>query len=125
MPDMRRRDFITLLGGAAATPSLIWPLASWAAGGRPRIGILSISSAERDASNLAAFRDGLQRLGYVEGRSIDIDYRFSNGNSDALAGLARELLQMKPDVVLASAVSPTRAMKHSAGVANRLSGIQR
>jgi putative tryptophan/tyrosine transport system substrate-binding protein len=114
MPDMRRRDFITLLGGAAATPSLIWPLASWAAGGRPRIGILSISSAERDASNLAAFRDGLQRLGYVEGRSIDIDYRFSNGNSDALAGLARELLQMKPDVVLASAVSPTRAMNRIA-----------
>jgi len=114
MSQIPRRAFITLLGGAAATPSLLWPLASWAAAGRPRIGILSISSAERDASNLAAFRDGLQRLGYVEGRSVDIDYRFSNGSADALTGLARELLQMKPDVVLASAVSPTRAMNRIA-----------
>jgi putative ABC transport system substrate-binding protein len=110
MLDLRRRDFIVLLGGAAAA----WPLAAWAAAGRPRIGVLSISSAERDAGNLAAFRDGLQRLGYVEDRSVDIDYRFSNGNADALIGLARELLERQPHVVLASAVSPTRAMNRVA-----------
>jgi putative tryptophan/tyrosine transport system substrate-binding protein len=106
---MNRREFIALLGGAAA-----WPLTSWAAGVRPRVGVLSISSAEREATNLAAFRDALARLDYVEARSVDIDYRFSNGDTDALSGLAEELWRMKPDVVLASAVSPTRAMNRIA-----------
>jgi len=108
---MKRRGFLTLLcGGAVAS----WSLAARAAGGRPRIGLLSISSAESDASNFAAFRDGLQQRGYAEGRTLDIDYRFANGNAEALSGLAQELLQMKPDVVLASAVSPTRAMNRLA-----------
>jgi putative ABC transport system substrate-binding protein len=108
---IRRREFISTLGGAAIA---YWPLTSWAAGGRPRIGVLSISSEEREARNLAAFRDALQRLGYVEGRSVDIDYRFSDGNTDTLPGLAQELLLTKPDVVLATAVSPTRAINRIA-----------
>jgi len=62
---MRRRKFLAVLGGAAA-----WPLPMRAAAIHPRVGILSISSAEFDAPNLAAFRDGLQRLGYVEGRTV-------------------------------------------------------
>jgi ABC-type uncharacterized transport system substrate-binding protein len=107
---MRRRDFIKFVGSAAA----VWPFGAHAAGGRQRVGFLSISSAERDASNLAAFRDGLQHFGYAEGQTIDIDYRYSNGNTEALTTLAHELLQMKPDVVLASAVSPTKAMKRIA-----------
>ena len=63
---MRRRGFLTLIGGGAVA---YWPLTSRAAGGRPRIGVLSISSAEREASNMAAFRDALQQFGYSEGRS--------------------------------------------------------
>ena len=108
---MRRRGFLTLIGGGAVA---YWPLTSRAAGGRPRIGVLSISSAEREASNMAAFRDALQQFGYSEGRSVDIDYRFSNGNTDGLAELAQELVRTKPDVVLASAVSPTRAVNRIA-----------
>jgi len=106
---MRRRAFIRLLAGVAA-----WPMAARAADERPRVGVLSISSAETDGRNIAAFRDGLHQLGYAEGRNLDIDYRFSNGNAEALTPLAQELLQTKPNVMLASAVSPTRAINRLA-----------
>jgi putative ABC transport system substrate-binding protein len=106
---MRRRDFIALLGGAA-----IWPRAARAASGHARVGYLSISSEDFDAANLAAFRDGLLKLGYVEGRTIDIDYRYSNGDAAGLARLAQELLQLKPDVILANAISPVRVLKRAA-----------
>src|SRR5690242_6114244 len=89
--DMRRREFIAGVGATA-----VWPLAARAAAARPRVGVLSISSSDSDAPNVAAFRDGLQRLGYVEGRSIDIDYRASNGDMKALVTLAQELVGLKP-----------------------------
>jgi putative tryptophan/tyrosine transport system substrate-binding protein len=107
---MRRREFITLLGGIAAA----WPAAARAAGPRPRIGVLDISSQEYEERNIAAFRDGLQKLGYVEGNTVDIDYRYSNGDTDALTTLAQELVQLKPGVVMATAPSPTRAVKRVA-----------
>jgi putative ABC transport system substrate-binding protein len=104
-----RRKLIAGLGGA-----VLWPLTAQAAGVRPRIGFLDINSAASDTLHLAAFRDGLQRLGYVEGRTADIDYRYADGDTEKLAALAQELVQLKPDVVLATAVSPTRAMKRIA-----------
>jgi putative ABC transport system substrate-binding protein len=104
-----RRQFISALGGVAA-----WPLAARAAAVRPRIGVLDISSAEFDAPNIAAFRDGLQRLGYVEGQTVDIDYRYSDGDTKGLTALAQELVQLKPDVVLTGAPSPTMALKRIA-----------
>src|SRR6266508_680854 len=107
---MRRREFITLIGGTAVA----WPLAARAAGGYPRIGVLDINSAEYSAHNLAAFRDGLRRLGYVEGRTVDIDYRHSNGDTHRLTALAQELVQLKPDVVMAASTSPTMAVKRIA-----------
>ena len=106
---MRRREIIGLFVGAVA-----WPLSARAAGSRPRIGFLSIGSAEFDTLNLFAFRDGLQHLGYVEDKSVDIDYRYSAGDVNALTRLAQELVQLKPDVVLANAISPTRAVKRVA-----------
>jgi putative tryptophan/tyrosine transport system substrate-binding protein len=105
-----RRRFVTAVGGMAIS----WPMAARAAAGHPRIGVLDINSEEYDAHNLAAFRDGLQRLGYVEGRTVDIDYRYADGDTDRLPSLAQELVQLKPDVVLADAVSPARAMKRIA-----------
>jgi putative tryptophan/tyrosine transport system substrate-binding protein len=107
---MRRRGFLTLLacGAVSSLPS------ARAAGGRPRVGSLSISSEQHDASNLAAFRDGLQAFGFIEGRTVDIDYRYSNGDTEGLTALAQDLLKTKPDVVLASAVSPTRVMNRVA-----------
>jgi putative tryptophan/tyrosine transport system substrate-binding protein len=104
-----RRQFIAGFGGMA-----LWPLPLRAEGGHPRIGFLDINSAESDAPHLAAFREALQRLGYVEGRTVDIEYRYADGDTERLATLAQELFQLKPDVVLASAVSPTRAMKRVA-----------
>jgi putative ABC transport system substrate-binding protein len=103
---MRRRDFVWLLGGAAA----VWPLSARAQSGRRRIAIFSISSAAFDAANLAAFRDGLRQLGHIEGRTIDIDYRASNGQTKILNELAQELIGLKPQVVLATSVTSTRVM---------------
>jgi putative tryptophan/tyrosine transport system substrate-binding protein len=107
---MRRRDFIGLLGGAAIMP----PLAARAQSGRRRIAVFSITSAAYDAANLAAFREGLQQLGHIEGRTVDIDYRASNGETNNLAELAQELIGSKPQVVLATSVTPTRVMNRIA-----------
>ena len=107
---MKRREFITLLGGTA----FALPRAARAAGGHSRIGVLEIKSAESDAHNLAAFRDGLQRLGYVEGQTVDIDYRYADGDTNGLTALAQELVQLKPDVVMTDSPSPTRAVKRIA-----------
>jgi putative tryptophan/tyrosine transport system substrate-binding protein len=76
---MRRRDFITLLGGAAAT----WPIA--ARGQKPAIPViayLSGRSAESDASMLVAVRRGLSETGYIEGRNLAIEYRFADAQRD-------------------------------------------
>ncbi len=107
---MRRRKFIK----AIAATTIAWPPAARAASGRPRLGFLDISSAESEAASTAALRDGLQRLGYAEGKTIDIDYRFADGNTGGLGALVQQLLQLKPDVVLASATSPARAVKRAA-----------
>ena len=85
---MERREFITLLAGAAAT----WPLASRAQGvGKiPRIGYLSPGSASRGPlAYHDEFQRGLRELGYVEGRNIVIEYRFAEGKFDRLDQLAR------------------------------------
>src|SRR5258708_4926208 len=104
-----RRKFIAGLGGTA-----LWPLPPRPAGGRPRFEFLDINPAASVAAHLAAFRDALQRLGYVEGRTGDIDYRHADGDTEKLTALAQQLVQLKPDVVLATAVSATRAMKRIA-----------
>src|SRR5262249_41732165 len=99
---MRRREFITLLGGAAAA----WPLAARAqqAVKRRLVGVLFVGSKSpsimRSAAVLA-FLDGLRERGYVEGRDIDLAYRFADGFLDRLPARAQEVLGLKPDAVLA------------------------
>jgi putative ABC transport system substrate-binding protein len=105
MLGIRRREFITVFGGVAA-----WSLGARGAAVRPRIGYLDVSSTEFDAPNIAAFRDGLQRLGYV----VDIDYRYSDGDTKGLMALAQELVELKPDVMLTGSPSPTVAVKRIA-----------
>jgi ABC-type uncharacterized transport system substrate-binding protein len=97
---MRRREFITLLGGAAAS----WPLAAWAQQGERmrRIGVLW-SLAEDDPESkarLAAFRQGLEQLGWSEGRNVRIDIRFAGGRAEPIQSLAKELVAMQPDVIV-------------------------
>src|SRR5262245_27557933 len=104
---MKRRAFITLLGGAAAA----WPLAVRAAEPRPRIAVLSINSAQDERKNIAAFVDGLRALGYVTSQNVDIDYRYAEGDTTRLKPLAQELLALKPDVALANSPSPAVAVQ--------------
>jgi putative tryptophan/tyrosine transport system substrate-binding protein len=96
---VKRREFITLLGGAAA-----WPLAARAqqAAAR-RIGVLMSTAADdpRVREHLAGLRDGLARLGWVDGSTIHIDYRFAGGNSDQFSVLAKELISLHPEVIFA------------------------
>jgi putative tryptophan/tyrosine transport system substrate-binding protein len=98
---MRRRDFITLLGGAAAA----WPIAAEAQQSERmrRIGVLT-TSAENDPSEQprqAAFQKRLQELGWDADRSIQIDYRWAAGNADRLRIFAKELVELRPDVIFA------------------------
>src|SRR5262245_5684522 len=106
---MRRREFISLLGGAATAA---WPLAAWAqqTGKIRRIGVL-MNYASDDAegqARLAAFHQGLQQLGWTVGRNVQIDYRWGAGNADRIRKFAAELVALAPDVIL-SAGSPSVA----------------
>jgi putative ABC transport system substrate-binding protein len=103
-----RREFITLVGGAAAA----WPLAARAQQGERvrRIGVL-MAFAENDReyqANLAAFREELHKLGWTEGRNIQIDYRWAGLDLELMRRYTRELIALQPDVILTSS-SPTTA----------------
>jgi ABC-type uncharacterized transport system substrate-binding protein len=99
---MRRRKFITLLGGTAAT----WPLAARAqvSSKRQRIAVLS-GVARKVNSPIVAFERGMQELGYVDGQNINIEYRYADGKFDRLAELAGELISLSPNVIVA-AITP-------------------
>jgi putative tryptophan/tyrosine transport system substrate-binding protein len=103
---MRRREFITFLGGAVAT----WPLAAQAqqTAKIPRVGILSPANSEA-AGTLAAFRQGIRNLGYVEGQTIVLDFRLSKGDYDALPKLATQLVRVPVDVIVTDTTSATQA----------------
>jgi putative ABC transport system substrate-binding protein len=93
---IRRREFITLLGGAAA-----WPLAAHAQQrALPVIGYLSGRSADSDASMLVSVRRGLGDAGYTEGRNVVIEYRFTDGRYDRLSGQLTDLTQRKVGVIV-------------------------
>src|SRR5262249_29129562 len=89
----KRREFITLLGGAAAA----WPLRAGAqqAGKVYRIGVLEMTSATLNVANVYALRAGLRQLGYFEGQNLVIEYRSADGRDDRFPGLARELLALR------------------------------
>src|SRR5262249_7472043 len=96
---MKRREFILALGGAAA-PSLLWPLAPRAQQpAMPVSGVLGATSAQGYAAQLAAFRRGLAAVGFVEGRDVEIEYRWAEDRYDRLPELATELLRRQVAVI--------------------------
>src|SRR5262249_4433885 len=99
---MRRREFIALIGGAAAT----WPLSTLAQQGEQtkRIGVLTGGAADDPDSQarIAAFVQGLQELGWTAGRNLRIDIRWGAGNAVDVRRFAAELVALDPDVILAS-----------------------
>jgi ABC-type uncharacterized transport system substrate-binding protein len=95
---MRRREFITLLGSAAAS----WPLVARAQQpGMPVIGYLHSASPEPYSAMMAAFRNGLAEAGYVDGQNVTIDYRWAEGQFNRLPALAAELMARRPAVLVA------------------------
>src|SRR5215472_15751392 len=108
---MKRRDFITLLGGAAAA----WPLAARAqqAGKVYRIGFLANDPAIPTQPAGQAFLDGLREGGFIEGKNIVIERRFAEGRLDRYAGLVAELLRLEVDVLVTSAEEATLAAKRA------------
>jgi putative tryptophan/tyrosine transport system substrate-binding protein len=95
---MQRRQFVTLLGGAAAT----WPLAGRAQQPEKifRIGYLGVSSRSLEPHYVEAFRQKLRDLGHVDGENIAIEYRWAEGQDDRLPHLATELVGLKPDIIV-------------------------
>jgi len=84
---------------------------------RPRVAFLTLGDQQMDAMYFAAFIEGLRRLGYVEGRNLDIDYRYTAGDVERLKPLAQELVALHPDVLVGSEPSAARALKNIAPAA--------
>jgi putative ABC transport system substrate-binding protein len=110
---IRRREFIATLGGAAA-----WPLAARAqqGGAMRRIGVLNAGLTENDSEGqlrMAAFRRGLQNLGWVAGRNVNIEERWPGGNNERLRSFAAELIGMRPDAIFAGNEAATMALQQT------------
>src|SRR5262245_43058937 len=109
---MRRREFITLLGGVAAS----WPLAArpqQGERGRHLAAMMGGRNADTDPEGrawFAAFRQGLQELGWIEGRSFRADYRWPAGEPDRMQLIAKEFVNLKPDVLFAASTPAVLAL---------------
>jgi putative tryptophan/tyrosine transport system substrate-binding protein len=108
---MRRREFITFLGGAAVA----WPIGARAQQVEKiyRIGILEPIPAARNAANLDALRKGLRELGYVEGRNLVIEYRSADGRAERFPDLASELVRLKVDLIVTRGTPAAIAAKNA------------
>src|SRR6476619_7532178 len=111
---MKRREFITLLGGAAAA----WPLAARAQqrAKLPTIGFLGSGTAAAQSQLTAAFVQRLRELGWSDGRNVEIEYRWGEGRSERFAEIAAEFVLLKVDVILTHNTPPVLAAKQATSV---------
>jgi putative ABC transport system substrate-binding protein len=110
---LKWRDFMTLFGGAA-----VWPVAARAqqAGKLPTVGFLGSSTPEAIGPRVAAFVQRLRELGWIEGRTIAIEYRWGEGREDRFAEVAAEFVRLKVDVIVTSSTPAVMAAKHATTV---------
>src|SRR5439155_12847395 len=110
---MRRREFITLLGGAAA-----WPLGARAqqAGKLPTIGFLGSATPTSQRTWVMAFVQRLRELGWTEGRTVTIEYRWAEGRTERFAEIAAEFVRLKVDVIIAGGTPTAIAAKRATAV---------
>jgi ABC-type uncharacterized transport system substrate-binding protein len=109
---LKRRQVIGLIGGAAVTPSILWPLAARAQQGVRRIGAL-LGGAEADPESrgrVAALRQGLEQRGWKEGGNLQIDYRWAGAHPERIRALAVELVATKPEIIFAHTTPATIAL---------------
>ncbi len=113
MFDMRRREFITLLGGAAA-----WPMAARAqqTGKLQTIGFFGALTSSAASQWTSAFVQRLRELGWIEGRNITIEYRWLGGRTERASGIADEFVRLKVDVIVTHATAPVLAAKQATSV---------
>ena len=105
---MKRREFITLLGGATAA----WPLVALAQSAY-RIGVLDTTSAALNAANFDALRQGLRQHGYIEGQNLVIEYRSADGRAERFPDLAAELVRLNVDLIVTRGTPATFAAKNA------------
>jgi putative ABC transport system substrate-binding protein len=115
---MRRREFITLLGGAAA-----WPLAARAQQPAKTIGFLGASTRSARSQWVDAFVQRLGELGWIEGRTVAIEYRFAEGRNERMAEIAAEFVRLKVDVIVTYSTPTVIAAKEATAVIPIVSAI--
>ena len=115
---MRRREFIRVIGGAAAT----WPLAVFAQQPTPVIGFLNSETYETWRKEMAAFHHLLAEIGYVEGRNVQIEYRWAESPNDRLQSLATDLVRRKVAVIAAPGGTPACRQRSHQDNSYRFSG---
>jgi len=110
---LHRREFITLVGGTV----IAWPLTGRAQPARlPTIGFFSASSAAAMTSWVAALVQGLRELGWIEGRTVAIEYSWADGRSERIAEIADEFVRRKVDVIVTHSAGPVIAAKQATAV---------
>src|SRR6266542_6346557 len=117
---MKRREFITLIGGAAA-----WPLAARAqqVPKLPTIGFLGAATASFERASTDAFVQRLRELGWIENRTIAIEYRWAEGRSERFTEIAAEFVRLKVDVIVTYATPPTIAAKEATAIIPIVSAV--